>query len=298
MKKRPILSTLIILFIFILFSGGCQKQQANYTPIPPPGLEFPNFPGEMMTLSAISYIAEGLSTSVVKDSIILLLADTSLATAGKWQLAWGPGISPGNANLAFVAKSSTQKGPVYVIAIRGTSVKSIKDILEDLIAFSLVQFPYGEAGDSVAKGMMEGLTALLLSKDPVKGTTLEKFLLSTNANEKIPLFITGHSQGGGLAPLMAYWLMTNVNLKDKFVFNTYAFAGPGIVNKSFRDNFMNALPPDASFQMLVNPIDVIPWFWTDLPGITANNIPVAVPWPYRFLLSVAEGALQVAGITY
>lgn len=192
----------------------------------------------------------------------------------------------------------TKEGPVYAIAIRGTSVKSIGDILEDLIAFSLVHFPFGETSDSVAKGMMEGFTALLLTKDPVKGTTLEKFLLSTNANEKIPLFITGHSQGGGLAPLMAYWLMTNVNLKDKFVFNTYAFAGPGIVNKSFRDNFMNALPPDASFQMLVNPIDVIPWFWTDLPGITANNIPVAVPWPYRFLLSVAEGALQVAGITY
>ncbi|MFH1297344.1 MAG: lipase family protein, partial [Bacteroidota bacterium] len=243
-------------------------------------------------------IAEGLSTSVVKDSIILLLADTSLATAGKWQLAWGPGISPGNRNLAFIAKSSTKEGPVYAIAIRGTSVKSIGDILEDLIAFSLVHFPFGETSDSVAKGMMEGFTALLLTKDPVKGTTLEEFLQSLPATEKIPLYVTGHSQGGGLAPLMAYWLVMNPQLNGKFAIITYAFAGPGVVNKNFRDNFNSALTPDDSFRMLVNPIDVIPFFWSDLPGITANNIPVPVPLLYRIPLSIAEGILQIAGITY
>ncbi|NQV03655.1 MAG: hypothetical protein HQ542_13485 [Bacteroidia bacterium] len=299
MKKQIILPTILSFALLILFSGGCQKQQANYTPIPPPGFEFLNFPGEMMTLSAISYIAEGLSTSVVKDSIILLLADTSLATAGKWQLAWGPGISPGNRNLVFVAKSSTKEGPVYAIAIRGTSVKSIGDMLEDVIAFSMVQFPYGEAGDSAAKGLMEGFTALLLTQDSIKGTTLEEFLLSITAIEKIPLFITGHSQGGGLAPLMTYWLVSNEQFTDKFVFETFAFAGPGIVNKSFRDNFINALPPDAAFHRLVNPIDVIPYFWTDLPDITANHIPVTVPLiPYRLLLSIAEGALHIAGLHY
>ena len=298
MKKHLNLSAILSLTLLILFSGGCKKNRVTYTPVTPPGLEEPNIPGVMMTLSAISYIAEGQSTPIVKDSIILLLADTSLATGGKWDLVWDPGISPGNTNLAFIAKSSTKEGTVYTIAIRGTSVKSIKDILEDLIAFSMVQFPYGEAGDSVAKGMMEGFTALLLTKDPVKDTTLEEFLRSISTTGKVPLYVTGHSQGGGLAPLMAYWLITNNNLKDKFEYTTYAFAGPGIVNKSFRENFTSALPPDAAFHRLVNPIDVIPFFWTDLPGITANNIPVPVPWQYRFLLSIAEGALHTAGLTY
>ncbi|TSA24259.1 MAG: lipase family protein [Bacteroidetes bacterium] len=298
MKKQYILPCLLSLSLFIFFSGGCKKNSATYTPVPPLGLEEMNVPGMLMTLSAIAYIAEGSSATMIKDSITLLLADTSLATAGKWQLAWGPGISPGNANLAFVAKSTTQKEPVYAIAIRGTSVKSIQDILEDLIAFSMVQFPYGKAGDSVAKGMMEGFAALLLTRDSVTDKTLEEFLQSISGGDKITLYITGHSQGGGLAPLMAYWLITNNNLKDKFVFHTYAFAGPGIVNRSFRDNFNTTLPPDASFQRLVNPIDVIPFFWTDLPGITANMVPVPVPLAYRFFLSLAEGALHIAGLTY
>ncbi|MBC8314500.1 MAG: lipase family protein [Bacteroidales bacterium] len=298
MKKLTVLATTWMVSMILIFSSGCKKNPANYNPLPPPGIEEPNIPGVIMTLAAISYVAEGTTPTIIKDSIRILLADTSLATGGKWDLAWGPGISPGNANLVFIARSTTYGSSVYCIAIRGTSVKSIQDILEDLIAFSMIQFPYGEAGDSVAKGMMEGFTALLLTKDPEKGTTLEEFLQSIPINNKVPLYITGHSQGGGLAPLMTYWLVTNELLKDKFEFNTYTFAGPGIVNKSFRDNFMNILPPDASFNRMVNPIDVIPFFWTDLPGITANKIPVPVPLVYRFLLSIAEGALQIAGITY
>ena len=298
MKKLSLFPSIILLSLFILLSIGCKKNTTTYNPLPPPGVELPNIPAEMMTLSAISYVDEGLPTHVVTESIKHLLTDSSLATAGKWQLAWGPGISPGNRNLVFVAKKPEKEGTSYAIAIRGTSVKSIRDMLEDIIAFSLVQFPYGEAGDSVAKGMMEGFTALLLTKDSIKGTTLKEFLLSISSTTKIPLYVTGHSQGGGLAPLMTYWLVTNEQLKDKFTIETYAFAGPGIVNKSFRDNFMSALPSDASFHMLVNPIDVIPWIWTDLPGITANNIPVPVPLIYQVGLSIAQGALNIAGITY
>jgi len=275
MKKQTTLPLITMVSVILIFSIGCKKSPASYNPLPPPGIEEPNIPGVIMTLAAISYVAEGNTPAIIEDSIRILLADSSLATGGKWDLVWGPGI-----------------------AIRGTSVKSIQDILEDLIAFSMIQFPYGEAGDSIAKGMMEGFTALLLTKDPEKGTTLEEFLKTISANNKIPLYVTGHSQGGGLAPLMTYWLVTNELLKDKFVVNTYAFAGAGIVNKSFRDNFMNALPPDASFHRLVNPIDVIPFFWTDLPGIVAKKIPVPVPLGYRFLLSIAEGALQIAGLTY
>ena len=298
MMKQTILPSLVMVSMILIFSVGCKKNPANYNPLPLPGIEETNIPGVIMTLAAISYVAEGATPTIIKDSIRILLADSSLATGGKWDLVWGPGISPGNANLVFVARSTTKAGSVYGIAIRGTSIKSIKDILEDLIAFSLVQFPYGEATDSVAKGMMEGFTALLLTKDQEKGTTLEEFLQAIPANNKVPLYVTGHSQGGGLAPLMTYWLVTNDLLKDKFEVNTYAFAGPGIVNKSFRDNFMNALPPDAYFQRLVNPIDVIPFFWTDLPGIIAKKIPVPLPLGYRFLLSIAEGALHIAGLTY
>jgi len=81
---------------------------------------------------------------------------------------------------------------------------------------------------------------------------LEDFLGSISYGIKIPLFVTGHSQGGSLAPLMAYWLVKESNFADKFIFNTIAFAGPGVVNQKFKEHFWAALPSDGSFKMMVN----------------------------------------------
>jgi len=97
---------------------------------------------------------------------------------------------------------------------------------------------------------------------------------------------------------MAYWLVKNHNFTDKFIFNTVAFAGPDVVNKRFRDHFLTALPPDGSFHMMVNSLDVIPYLWADLPGISANSIPVHVPHDYKEGLRLADSLLQFLGIKY
>jgi lipase (class 3) len=292
MKKHILFPVISFLLLTIIIFNGCKKDSDH------PFLSESNLPGVMMTLSAISYVAEDSTATIISDSILHFLSDETLATGGDWQLDWGPVITNDKCNLIFVAKNTSGEIPAYVIAIRGTNVHSLSDILEDIIVIPLVEFPYGVAGDSVAKGPMEGFAKILETSDIASQTTLEEYLKTIPTSEKIPLFITGHSQGGGLAPLFAYWLITNETLKDKFVFSTYAFAGPGWFNKNFRDNFLNKLPADASFQMFVNSLDMIPYGYSNLAGINAKNIPVHVPSPYRTTIAFVDSLITDSGIKY
>ncbi len=97
MKKNLILSLIILLSGSILILEGCKKDSN-----PTLELENPDLSGVMMTLSAISYIADSFPASTIKDSIVKLLGDKSLATGGKWMLDWGPGVSIGNENMIYV----------------------------------------------------------------------------------------------------------------------------------------------------------------------------------------------------
>jgi hypothetical protein len=289
MKKILLLSTFTFITLSVVFFGGCQKDSDT------PDVNT-NMPGVMMTLSSISYAGEQSSAAVIKDSINLLLSDKSLTTAGDWSLVWGPGITSDQGNLMFVAKSASESS--YAIAIRGTNILSIQDLIEDLNVLTLEKFPYGKDGDSVSKGAMDGFSNLLVTTDPTSGATLEAYLTSVSGDAKNKLYITGHSLGGALSSMLTYWLITNDQLKDKFVFSTYTFASPGFVNKSFRDNFLASLPSDASFDMKANSLDLVPYGYANLSGIMSKNIPVHVPELYRVLISTASLALETQGIEY
>lgn len=294
MKKTIIFNSIILISLIFIVFESCKKHNSD----PLDNVEYTDLPAEMMTLSAIAYVADKYSDTIIKDSIIYMLNDSTLATGGNWQLIWGPGISAFNNNLVYVVKNSTGDIPAYAIAIRGTNVHSIEDIFEDFKIFSLSEFPYGLPGDSVCKGSMEGFINLLNSIDSINNKTLEEFLVSITNATKVPLFITGHSQGGGLAPLMAYWLITHEQLKDKFTFSTYAFAGPGWFNKSFRDNFLASLPEDASFHMMVNSLDMIPYGYSNLQGIIDKSIPVKVSSLYSFIIRKVQDSINYRGIKY
>ncbi|MBN1198475.1 MAG: hypothetical protein JXA23_03915, partial [Bacteroidales bacterium] len=124
MKTSTILPMILLLSLTLLIVFSCKKDPTENPVTPPLGLEQMDLPGAMMTLSAISYVADGQPESVIRDSITILLSDTSLATQGKWQLAWGPGISGMKSNLSFVVSIITSSGPVYAIVIRGTNTFS------------------------------------------------------------------------------------------------------------------------------------------------------------------------------
>lgn len=297
LKTKLILSKLLLFSLIILLASGCKKEPKTDPTTPPLELEQIEWPGVMMTLSAISYIADMHDTTAIRDSIDTLLLNTSLATGGHWKRVWGPAVSGEKSNMVFVAMMKTSTVPVYAIVIRGTNIASLDGILQDLRVFSLDWFHYGEPDDSVSKGAMQGFDSLMLASSG--GMNLQTYLSGLSYTQTIPLFVTGHSQGGSLAPLMAYWLVRNQSFAGKFEYHTLAFAGPGVVNEKFKEHLTGALSSaGGTFQMRVNTKDVIPYFWSDLPGIMTENVPVSVPGLYKLLFHWALDTLQVHQIKY
>ena len=290
---------LVLLILLTVFS--CKKNSdTNVEPIIPPfDDEYEvNEAAEIMTLAAICYVAEGDSAYVIKDAIIQLLENTSLATAGNWQLVWGPGISGVMDNLVFVAVDSSTSPVSYAIAIRGTNKYSIDDIVQDLQAFHMVPFTYGAPGDSIAHGSMRGLDSLLNARDPVSGAKIDEFLHSIPDDGNKKMFITGHSQGGALAPLMTYWFIKSSGLVNRFTIETYAFAGPSVSNAIFKQNFFNSMPASASFHMVANSLDAVPYFWARYNSIGPNSIPTTLPPFYEGLIIGGGIYLLEHGVKY
>ena len=300
MKTKIKLSGLLFLSLLILFTFSCKKKGDSIVePIPifDNGYEVDEA-GVIMTLAAIAYVAEGEDPGVIKDSIKILLNNPALATGGNWKLAWGPGISGIMDNLAYIAVDSSSAPISYAIVIRGTNKNSLDDIIQDLQAFHLVPFTYGLPGDSIAIGSMRGLDSLLLTKDPASGRTIEEFLNSLPESGPRKMYITGHSQGGALAPLMTYWFITSSGVIDKFTIESYAFAGPSVSNKIFKTNFTNSIPASGYFHMVANSLDIVPYFWARHDSLVIHSIPAPVPWEYIAGIEVADIFLEDNHIKY
>lgn len=290
MKTRFAHFTKFFLIVVLMLASACKKSNDNNVgPLPPGNSEYePDEAGVIMTLAAIAYVSEGEEPPVIKESIIQQLQNTSLATEGNWELAWGPGISGIKDNLIYVAVDSTSNPVSYAVCIRGTNVNSLDDIIQDFQTFHFVPFTYGQSGDSIAKGSMRGLDSLLVTLDPVSNSGIHEFLASIATNDKKKLFITGHSQGGALAPLFTYWFITSSGLIDNFDIETYAFAGPSVNNAIFKTNFMNSIPESGAFHMVANSLDIVPYFWARRDSIVPNNIPAPVPLEYQMALETVD----------
>lgn len=298
MKPALKFPTVFVLSLLLIFSVSCKKDQNS---IDPPVLDSGYEAEEaavIMTLAAIAYTAEIHGVQMINDSIQYLLSDSTLATKGEWELAWGPGVDQYNTNLVYVAKNNTTHPASYAIAIRGTSIGSLVDILENAKVFTLVPFKYGIEGDSIAIGSMEGLDILLSTRDPITDHTLAEFLTQIAGVEKKKMYITGHSQGGALAPLLSYWFITSSGVVDDFNLETYAFAGPSVSNGIFKDHFFNSLPTTADFHMVANSLDVIPYFWARYDSLITGHIPTRVPIEYRIATTIVTDEFKLKNISY
>ncbi len=290
----------IIIVLLVVFSFlNCNNDVVTNSGSPPLfGGYNENEAGVVMTLAAISYVAKNNpSGAEIKDSVIFQLSDSSYTTRGKWKLAWGPGISPGMGNMMYVAVDSTQDSICYTIAIRGTVWKFPSNMEEDMKVWKLNKYPYGGTGDSVAAGSLGGLDTLLATTDPVTGLSLRSFLDSIPQG-KLKMYITGHSLGGALATLMSAWFMDN-NYANKFRMKTYTFAAPSVGNESFVNRYrlmINGV--NAESHRVVNSKDIVPYGWSNIPGIIINQIPTLVPLEIVGLLGLVTLYLNDKGIVY
>lgn len=228
----------------------------------------------MMTLSGIAYVDDTDQTqSAIKNQIITQLANPSYATHANWSLAWGPVLFSGTDNLCYVAQYQPTSGnvPVYAIILRGTA-PDFASAWEDIPTSQADFSAFAGAGAQVSAPFRHALIGITLAIDPSQNSTLLQFLSAAADNtQKISLFVTGHSQGGGLTPMMLAWLQTSAQAFAPNLIG-YSFAGPTSGNPAFA----NWVDNSGLLSRVVNPLDVVPFGYAAIDRIIPENIPCAV----------------------
>jgi len=181
-------------------------------------------------------------------------------------------------SMVFIVKNLDKPTDFYV-AIRGTNPLNLFEwIFQDfwvgsLIAWSQVPFqgiiPPGEPiGDNPAISFGTNIASTILLKkltDPSSGMDMRTFLereaqTALTMDQKIAIYLTGHSLGGVLASTTALFLNENwptSNRKpDIFVFS---YAGPTAGNQQFSERFKGIL--DNRCQRYGNNLDVVTQVW-------------------------------------
>ncbi|MGW6688053.1 lipase family protein [Streptomyces sp. NPDC054961] len=232
--------------------------------------EAPTVPQVTMTLSAIAATAaaprpSGETLAEQSTRMILginqQLADTSLATRGTWVLCW-LGVSPGNANMAYLAKN-TDGSNSFAVVIRGT-VGTVTDLLEDLDVGTVV--PLHLAGMpspvSVSKGAMKGFTEVVTMN--TAGITLTQALTTAlgQAQPNPTVHVTGHSLGGCIATMVGPYLQTFTWPDGKPNFELHTFAAPTAGGEEFA-SYVDSLEWQAN-ERHYNMNDLVPQAWNDL----------------------------------
>ena len=170
-----------------------------------------------------------------------------------WKIVWDPEAIDGN--YAFIATDGTS----YALAIRGSLIEfswAAFDnwIYNDLNVASQKDWDHTNniSGARISEGTYEGWQNLNKLKDKRTGKSLISFL-QTNAADKKPLLITGHSLGGNLATVYAsyLWKMTNNDI------NVITFAAPAAGNRAFADDFNTKFPNSLRIE---NTNDIVPKF--------------------------------------
>ncbi|WP_204345110.1 lipase family protein [Psychroserpens algicola] len=145
----------------------------------------------------------------------------------------------------FVGKTKSE----IILSFRGTlppawTVDSILDWIQNI--FLAVPGQYDYFPGKVHSGFHFALTTLICD--------IVKVLNILNSDQSLPLYITGHSKGGAMAPLAAVLLSSKkYNIK---VTQTITFAGPKPGNATFRDYYNSTFTNDYNYE---NYLDIVPF---------------------------------------
>lgn len=239
--------------------------------------------GVLMTLASIAYADSSGSFPKVRNAIMAELAKSHYATEGKWQLAWGPVIEGEGDNLMFVAQRDNQ----YAIVLRGT-VGDLGSFWED-VPTGQVAFSYAGPEAKVSSHFNEAQQALLKGADHDTGQTLSVFL-ANQLQADSELYVTGHSQGGGLTPMIAAWALSERTVwpqATQIDCQGYAFAPPTSGNPAFA----RWIAAHVTSYQVINPLDVVPCGYAAIDSVISKHIPDKVPFEYKLLI---EGAADLA----
>jgi hypothetical protein len=212
----------------------------------------------MMTLSAIAYTPF--------HSIIALQDNLNSAEALEQAYSaiwWG---NDGSIVVYAVKNKFTED---YVVIIRGPVFKPglpfLLSLYESFNVGSQISLPYSRLGSAkVASGVLQAIQDI---NDLVySGRTLKQVLNNLPGRTKV--YVTGHSLGGSLAAVYAAKAACSNSSELDII--PYTFGAPAMGNDSFANLFDtgNANSLFAQTSRCVNVRDIIPYFWSDLQGMT------------------------------
>ncbi|MFA3916716.1 lipase family protein [Ruegeria hyattellae] len=267
--------------------------------VPMPELFDINVARVQMTLCAISYV-KGTGSDKTRPNpcdIEAELAKTGYATGGQWSLVWGPAYSAFDDNMMYLVQQDNTSN--IAIVIRGTEAVDIKSWCEDVPKgmsdvsgythkqATLVSDEFADAISHLAQAVPVGS-----DDDRTLGAILDKLA----SKMVLSVIVTGHSQGGGLAPIMGAWIADRLAAQKAHV-KVYAFAPPTPGNTEFASWVANAL---EAFHV-ANPHDLVPFGYARIGSVITDKVPVevpefvsidGVPFPLRLGIDTADLAVK------
>jgi len=210
----------------------------------------------LMTLAGIAY---GKATAIPG----YLAADT--LTEGDWQPVWIANEISAPLNFAFIVRSSSTGA--YCIALRGTypnpfSAAYWRDANQDNPLQDMQPWPLGsddpvDIGPRISGGAATGFRNLLALSNGAQSFQQAVSALPSDAM----VYVTGHSLGGTLAPVVGLWMTGLPNAVKPIV---YCFAGLTPGNTAFAALFGAGTPLAGRVKRYKNTLDSVPYGWNNV----------------------------------
>lgn len=219
-----------------------------------------------------------INLAAIAYSVISEIPQQVLEETG-FDIVWGPAEVTSDGipyNLMYVAKDPASSD--YWVVIRGTTPESLTSWKEDFDVSTSVPFstlpnaPSSSSSALVSQGTYDGMTNLLGLTDPTTYSTLVQYLDTLDAST-INLYVTGHSLGGTLTPVMFAYLNTQFyGTQPTSLMNLWSFAGLTPGGSGF-NNFLEPLLPSGPWRFRNN-LDIAPHLFssqTDIENIYSQE---------------------------
>jgi len=210
----------------------------------------------LMTLAGIAY---GKPSAIPG----YLAADT--LTEGDWQPVWVAQEASAPVNFAFIVRSRSTGA--YCVAVRGTypnpfSAAYWQDANQDNPLQEMQPWPLGsddpaDVGPRISGGAAAGFRNLMALSN---GSQSFEQAVGAIAGDAM-VYVTGHSLGGTLAPVVGLWMTGLANALTPVV---YCFAGLTPGNRAFAGLFGPGTALAGRVKRYRNTLDSVPYGWNDV----------------------------------
>lgn len=210
--------------------------------------------------------------TVAYDSPRAIPAKLLQVTHHQWQCVWGPVALYSDLDIVYSLLYIAQKSGTneFAFVIRGTTWDSMTAWLDEDFKID-TQVPwnnyYYKAADDIkiSRGSANGFKDLLGMEDAARGHSSWLSVLTRNPGATV--YVTGHSLGGTLTPVLAAYIW---GLSDIYQLNLsiqpYSFAGLTPGNPAFAA-FVDSLFPSSVPWRFHNTLDIAPLLWNNLHGV-------------------------------